>query len=125
MIGLCSHHSDYRLVWGINEQLGLRLVKSTEDYVATNKKGEVISSHSIYEFVDEENRLEFYLIKNKTNNKFLIPEKPSMDYFLFLVNNIAIDVENLAQDLKKVQSILGIYPFDPEELESTQNLVFN
>ena len=125
MIGLCSHHSDYRLVWGINEVLGLRLTKCDEEYIVANKKNELISQHSIYECVDEENRLEYYLIKNKNNNKFLIPEKPSIDYFLFLVNNIAIEVDDFINKLRKVDSILGIYPFDPEELESTQNLVFN
>jgi hypothetical protein len=75
--------------------------------------------------VDEENRLEYYLIKNKNNNKFLIPEKPSIDYFLFLVNNIAIEIDEFVGKLRKVDSILGIYPFDPEDIESTQNLVFN
>ena len=73
MIGVCSHHSDYRLVWGINDGVGLQLTKCDESYIVTNKKGEVISAHSMYEFVDEENRLEYYLIKNKHNGKFLIP----------------------------------------------------
>lgn len=125
MIGLCSHHSDYRLVWGLNEILRLRLTKCEEEYVISNKKNERISEHSFYEFIDEENRLEYYLIKNKNNNKYLIPEKPSIDYFLFLVNNIAFEVDDLVEKLRAVESILGIYPFNPEEIESAQNLVFS
>lgn len=125
MIGVCSHHSDYRLAWGINNAVNLKLTKCDEEYVVTNKKGEKISSHSMYEFLDEENRLEYYLIRNKENGKFLIPEKPSIDYFLFLNNNVAIELEEIVFELKKVSSILGVYPFDPEEIESTGNLVFN
>ena len=125
MIGVCSHHSDYRLVWGINDGVGLQLTTCDESYMVTNKKGEVVSAHSMYEFVDEENRLEYYLIKNKHNGKYLIPEKPSIDYFLFMNNNFAVDLDEISMKLKGVKSILGVYPFDPEEIDSAANLVFN
>ena len=59
MIGICSHHSDYRLVWGINDKIKLKLVKSDDDLCSTNKKGETVSEHSMYTFIDEENRLEY------------------------------------------------------------------
>lgn len=124
IIGVCSHHSDYRLVWGINDIVGLRLAKSQENYLLTNKKGEVISSHSMYEFIDEENRLEYYLIKNKHNGKFLIKEKPTIDFFLVLNNNIAVDINELITELKNVTSILGVYPFEMEEIPSVENIEF-
>ena len=53
MIGVCSHHSDYRLVWNINAKIGLQLAKSHEDYSIMNKKGEVVSNYSMYEYRDE------------------------------------------------------------------------
>ena len=84
MIGLCSHHSDYRLAWSINDQVQLHLTKCEEDYIVTNKKGEVVSTHSMYAFEDSVNRLEYYLVKNKHQGQYLIQEKPSVDYFLFL-----------------------------------------
>lgn len=124
MIGVCSHHSDYRLAWSINEKIGLHLSKCDEDYVVTDKKGEVVSSHSMYEFVDEENRLTYYLIKNKAQGKFLIHEKPAIDFFLFLHDNIAIDLDKLIIDLKTVPSVLGVYEFDPLEIGSAENIVF-
>ena len=124
IIGVCTHHSDYRLVWGVNESVGLKLLKSEENYVASNKKGETISSHSMYEFVDEDNRLEYYLIKNKHNGKFLIKERPTIDYFLFLNNNKSIDVSDLMKQLKDVSSVLGVYPFEADELPSAENIEF-
>ncbi len=125
MLGLCSHHNDYRLAWGINEGLNIQLKKSEEDYVIKNKKSEKISQHSFYEFRDEENLIEYYLIKNKSFGKFLIPEKPAIDYFLFLFENYIWEPEQLLAELKSVPSILGGFIFNPEEFESTELLVFN
>jgi hypothetical protein len=125
MIGICSHHSDYRLAWGLNTKTELHLTRCNLEYDITNKKGEVISKHSMYEFIDEENRLEYYMIKNKVKGRYLIPEKPSIDYFLFLCNNNAIKVNDLIAELKTVNSILGAYLLLPEEIASSENLVFN
>lgn len=125
LIGICSHHNDYRLAWGINEKLGLHLEKSDDDHIVINKKGQVQSNHSKYVFKDAENLTEFYLIKNKSFGKFLIPEKPTIDYFLFLYENHSLDTFELVGSLKEVSSVLGAFVFDPEELESTEFIVFN
>ena len=125
MIGICSHHNDYRLAWGLNEKIDTQLIKVEEDYVVSSKKGVKLSSHSMYEFKDPENLIEYYLIKNKNQGKFLIPEKPSVDYFLFLFENHLWDVEDLVSELREIPSILGVFIFDPEEFDSTENLVFN
>ena len=124
MVGICSHHSDYRLAWGINECLTIQLSRCEEDYIVTNKKGEAVSSHSMYEFADEENRLDYFLVKNKTHGNYLIPEKPSIDFFLFLCDNCAIEISELTKQLKTVKSVLGVYPFEPEEIDSAEYLVF-
>jgi hypothetical protein len=125
MIGICSHHNDYRLAWGINEKLNIHLTKSEDDYVVVNKKGVKMSDHSFYEFKDDENLTEYYLVKNKSQGKFLIPEKPAIDYFLFLFNNHLLDPEDLVEELKEIASVLGGFVFDPEEIDSTENIVFN
>ena len=124
LIGICSHHSDYRLAWGINQCLELHLSKCDEDYCVTDRKGIVVSTHSMYEYLDEDNRLVYYLIKNKNQGKYLISEKTGIDYFFFLSDNWAIEISDIILDLKKVPSILGVYPFDPLELPSAQNIVF-
>lgn len=125
LIGICSHHSDYRLAWGINEHLGLHLVKCEENFELMNKRGEVVSSHSMYSFQDEENRIEYYLIKNLSQGKYAVPENTSIDYFLFLCNNHAVEPRDVIAQLKEVNSILGAYAFEPEELDSAENFVFS
>lgn len=124
LIGICSHHSDYRLAWGINQLLELHLSKCDEDYCVTDRKGVVVSTHSMYEYQDENDRLVYYLIKNKNQGKYLISEKTGIDYFFFLCDNWAIELFDIISDLKKVPSILGVYSFDPQELPSAQNIVF-
>lgn len=124
MVGICSHHNDYRLAWGINEKLGLMLSKC-EDFAMTDKKGEITSLHSMYEYEDENDRLTYYMIKNKCQGKYLIHEKPTIDYFLFLIDNSAIRIEDLVSNLKTVPSILAAFDFIPEEIPSTENLAFN
>lgn len=124
MIGICSHHGDYRLVWGINDKLNLQLEKSDDEFVVVNKKGQHLSKHSLYEFKNPETFVEYYLIKNKSEGKFLVPEKQEIDYFLFLKENHLDETTELMRKLKTVSSVLAVFAFDPEEIHSTENLVF-
>lgn len=39
LIGICTHHSDYRLAWSMNEALGFHLAKC-DDYPVEDKKGD-------------------------------------------------------------------------------------
>ena len=124
MVGICSHHGDYRLVWGINDKLNLQLEKADDDFVVVNKKGQHLSRHSLYEFRNPETFVEYHLIKNKSEGKFLVPEKPEVDYFLFLRENHLDETAELLQKLKTVSSVLAVFTFNPEEIDSTENLVF-
>jgi hypothetical protein len=125
MWGICSHHRDYRLVWNINDKLNLNLEKADEDFHTTDKKGSIQSSHSLYSFTDEESSISYYLIKNKNLSKYLIPEQPTIDYFLFIQNDVLEASKGINQMLNNIPSVLGVYQFDPEEFDSTEMLVFN
>lgn len=95
LIGLCSHQGDYRVCWSINERIGLRLQKSTEPYMVSGKKGAITSSHSLYEWFDEEENVNYYFIQNKNEGKFLVPEKAQIDFFLVIKDAGVVDVESL------------------------------
>lgn len=124
LIGLCSHQSDYRVCWSINEHLDLHLSKSLEPYMVSGKKGEVISSHSFYEWYDEGNAVEYFLIKNKCNTQFLIPEKGQIDYFLVIREAGIIEVDVLLTKIKEITGILTAFIFEPGELKSGSKLIF-
>lgn len=124
LIGICTHHSDYRLVWGINQQLGVLLTKCDDPFVVTGRKGQILSAHSWYSYINEETLLELYLIKNKVDGKFLLPERSQIDYFLFLRENHLEDVQDLVARLKQVNSVMAAYEFEPSELPSAELIVF-
>lgn len=124
MIGISSHHNDYRLVWSINSELGLHFERSNEPYIMNvNKKGLKVG-FIMYEFHDDENKVDYWLVKNKEAGHFLIPERPSIDYFIFIMERESINMEDFGNQLRNVSSILAVFPFEPEELDSTENLVF-
>ncbi len=125
MIGICSHHSDYRLVWGLNELLKMNLAKAEDYFVVAGKKGTGNSNHSYYFEQDEENMMEIYLIKNKSENKFLIPEKQQIDYFLFLRNNRTFSIKEWVEKIKSHPSVLTAFEFDPQEFASTEHILFD
>jgi hypothetical protein len=124
IIGICSHHSDYRLAWGLNQGLSLHLAKSDELFVIQSKKGTVLSQHSYYFWLDDENHVEYYLIKNKYEGKFLIPEKSQIDYFLILRENVLFELEEVLEQVKMVNSVMAAYQFEAESLPSAEQIVF-
>lgn len=123
LIGICSPYTDYRLCWTINKALSILLQKG-DDYALNNKKdGEFY--FSFYEYIDEETRTEFYLVKNQSYNyKKLIPEQDKIDYFLIIKNNYKLDIKQLVSDLKQIESVMTAFVFDAEELKSKANLIF-
>jgi len=123
MIGLCSHHNDYRIVWGVNELLDIQLEKKEGNFEISNSKSN-ISEHPYYEFNDSENFLSYFFIKNKHEGKFLIPEQKQIDYFFFLINNNLHNISTVIQKIKTLPTILAAYEFDPTEFQSTENLIF-
>ena len=124
MIGVCSNHNDYRLVWSINNELNLSLAKSDEDFVVVNKKGVNVSRHPFYEFEEEDTMVQFFLIKNKRDSKFFVPEKVEFDYFIFICEDNFDDHSDFLEQIRQVGSVLTAVEFNPMEISSTENLVF-
>jgi len=123
MIGICSHNSDYRIIWGINELLDILFQRPKDNFKISSNKGS-LGEFPYYNYLDEENYLEYFFIKNKHEGKFLIPEKKQIDFFLFLVNNQLHSVTEVVQKLKTLTSVLAAYSFDPESFSSTEHLIF-
>lgn len=123
LIGICSSNADYRLSWGINKALSISLQKDDDLSIYIKKEGDHL--HSFYSYYDALEHIEYYLIKNSSNNyKKLIPEKDQIDYFLLIKNNYTLEINDILMSLKEIDSILTAFVFDPNELKSKSNLVF-
>lgn len=123
LIGICSSNADYRLCWGINRGLSIGLEKDQDLSIHVKKEGDHL--YSFYSFYDELEHIEYYLVKNLSNNyRRLIPEKDQIDYFLLIKNNFTKEINDILTSLKRIDSILTAFSFDPNELKSKSNLVF-
>ena len=122
LLGISCHAKDYRLCWELNKVLNVDLIRTTDFEIS--KKSEAIS-FSFYEFIDETNYLEYFLISNRAKNGFLIPEQKKVDFFLMVRGNI---MESLTKEIiGKINSlslVLTSFNIDPNQLKSKQNLLF-
>ena len=68
--------------------------------------------------------MEYYLIKNKYEGKFLIPEKNQIDYFLFLRENVFFELDDILDNVKKVTSVMAAFIIDTDEAPSAEQILF-
>lgn len=122
LIGISCHAKDYRLCHEFNRLLEVDFIRK-EDLDIDSKK--TIGNYALFEFIDEENFLDYYLISNRCDKGFLIPEHKSIDYFLLLKGASNDDiVENILHKTSTLQIVLTSYQIDVETLKSKQNLIF-
>lgn len=124
LIGLAVHLSDYRLGWFLNAQLNLRLQKSKEPFYVSDKRGNITGSFSLYEWIDEANFRNFYLLKNKSGSQLLFPELPQIDYFLVIEEAGSVDIDVLLTQLKEIKPILAVFNLDVASFSSSKKLIF-
>src|SRR4051812_28717467 len=89
LIGISCHEKDYRLCWAINNKLSYNF-KSSQDLEIKEKRKKNPSWHSLYIYEEEEKFREFFIIANKSNDRFLIPEQKQADFFLIIKGNISL-----------------------------------
>ncbi len=122
LIGICSHSKDYRLVWELNTKLEYDFAKA--ENFDLRQKGS-LQSHSFFEFIDEENGVEYFLINNRCNTGLLIPEEKSCDYLLVIKGHLLENVkEKITSQIMALKNVLTAYTINVENLRSKDNLLF-
>ncbi|KJS06749.1 MAG: hypothetical protein VR77_03920 [Flavobacteriales bacterium BRH_c54] len=122
LIGISCHSKDYRICWSLNNALKTNF-KRIEDY-EIQKKNEIIN-FPFFEYIDEDNNIEYFVIANKSSEGYLVSEKQSIDYFLVLKGSVTDKlVENLTKKVKEIDVVIIAHRIDVKELKSKQNLLF-
>jgi len=139
-----SASEGYRLAYMLNKHLSLSLARKDTDVEI--KKDQTVLNYPLFEYKDEENNNDFYLINNKCSiteitafstgrlfnpeteetTHYLIPEMKKTDYF-FKINSESLDYFK-AKFLSKIPFITLIstaYEVDFDSLKSKNNLIFN
>lgn len=122
LIGISCHAKDYRLCYELNKILEIDLVRGEDlDIDSKNTK----ANYALYDYIDEENFIDYYLISNRSNKGFLIPEHKSTDFFLLLKGASNNDIiENIINKISEIQLVLTSFQIDVNSLKSKQNLIF-
>ncbi len=76
-------------------------------------------------FVDEENHTNYYLISNKDEKLFLLPELKQYDFILVIKGAIDFFEEvHLKDTIKSIDEVQIIYPIEIEKLKSKNHLIY-
>ncbi len=138
LIGIHSTEEDYRLAYLLNKYLKTKLTRFEHCLDFKDSTAEF----PLFEYKDEKNFINYYLINNKhlqfVNNhndevlfggsytvSYLIPEKKKVDFFLKIEGcSRDIFIEELVENLKKINQIITSYSLDPNTLKSSDHLIF-
>lgn len=130
----------YRLVYMINNQLGINLSRTALDVDVVYRGN--LSFYPLYQYFDKKTQIEFYIIANKSSVKptkitsqgslfmeensyytYLIPEKKTVDFFLKIKGSDK--AADTLVELKKTPYVTTAYAVSISELKSHKNLIFN
>ena len=126
LIGICSHHSDYRLMWSLNSILNIGLTKEKDLFLVEGPKKVGDMEFPSYYYKDVLDYTFYRVIKNKFGAHTLISEANNIDYFLFVQNGSNKDTElNLMNKLRECDAVLGVFDLDPAGFNSTQYIDLN
>ncbi|MFD2161357.1 IPExxxVDY family protein [Paradesertivirga mongoliensis] len=122
LIAITSQLKDYMLCFKLNRQLNINLYKIDELVIESNSN-EIFFSR--YQYQIPESETDVYLLANKGDQGYLIPEMKRVDYFILIRNYISEEeVEQMIDDINKLPEILAAIEVDPRKLKSKENLIF-
>lgn len=120
-LGISCHVKEYKMAWLLNKCLNTRL-EFIDPIVVQHKSGESI--HSIYQFVDDEERVCISLISNRSKKGYLLPEFPQTDFILKIEEAEEQEFQELRASIKEMNQVLLVHTIDPSSIKSGVNLVF-
>jgi hypothetical protein len=102
----------------------MRITLHEEQLEIYESKTKETSFFRVYHFFDEENLTKYYIIKNKQNFKFLLPEKSAFDYFLLIRDNFIFEMSDFTTQLRQINGIVAVFTIANSEFELAEHLTF-
>lgn len=123
LFGISSYENDYRLSWGMNENLGFKLVKA-ENHRSFHSRLNAFQEFSAYTYRKDEFSAVYQLIANRCENGFLLEELKNIDYlFLIEPGDDPIDARDLMTKIRQVPFISAVFLIDPNSLKHKKRLL--
>lgn len=122
LIAITSQLKDYMLCFKLNKQLNINFHKIDELIIESNSCSLFFS---MYYYFLPETETDFYLLANKGDSGYLIPEMKTVDYFIIIRNYISQeDIDAIIDGANKLQEVQVAIEVDPKRLKSKENLIF-
>jgi hypothetical protein len=146
LIAVHCSEEDYKVAYLMNKHLNTRFKRRKVD-IDLPSEGMMVN-FPIFDFEDELNYSQFYLIANKcrtveatlqssgglfsevnsekATDTFLLPEYKKVDYFLKIYSDFEINpLQTLVSHINNIEQIVSAYIVQSEQLKSKNNLIFD
>ncbi|CAL2082363.1 IPExxxVDY family protein [Tenacibaculum sp. 190524A02b] len=142
LIGIHTTLNDYKLAYLLNSKLECFFEKANFCLDIKNKNKEIVS-FPIYEYVNEKEDTNWFLINNVSKKKveieaiglfmkrttsvveYLVSEKKKVDYFLKIEGDFKETfVDSLINNIKTIPQVVTSYQIDIDTLKSKDFLIF-
>jgi hypothetical protein len=121
VLGISCHARDYRMAWLLNRGLLFDLSRKDEIKVI-QKNGS--SLHSMYHCELDYGRIHIYLMRNRTESGYLMPEFAQMDYLLKVEAAEENEFKEIMTDIRSLDQVIYTLEIDPAKHRSGENLLF-
>ena len=121
LIGISSHIKDYKLSWKLNEELEWKLERK-EDLLIKSSKGVDILLKQFY-YQDIVFNSEHFLINNKSENGYFLPELKMADYILISrYSENKEHYEKLVVNLRAISHVLTAFNINTNTIVNKHHL---
>jgi hypothetical protein len=122
LLGISCHVKDYKLCWLLNKSIQVEFSQSDPIELAAGKKK---VNYNVFMHDDEEMCTQFFIIANKSDGHYLVPEQKNIDYWLKVEGNYdENDVMELQKKIKPIPGVLTVFQLEVSKLKSKQNFIF-
>lgn len=146
LIAIHCSEEEYKIAFMINKLLSLHLKRKKKDLDFTIEGNDV--SFPIFEFENELNYTQFYLVANKckyqevvsnpknglftnvvsekTVTKYLLPEFKNVDYFLKIYSDFEkVPLKKIISSINEIEQVISSYIIDNDHIKSKSHLIFD
>ena len=117
IIGISSHENDYRVVWSVNQELGMQFTR-VENLEVHQSKIKTDLSFSKYRFDDEDRYIRYNLIANRCPDGILFPEIKNIDFVLQVAGTMnETEFQALVKKLKGITMVSALFVLQPEKIK--------
>ncbi|MFC2113788.1 IPExxxVDY family protein [Bacteroidota bacterium] len=122
LLGIVSFEKDYRLIYFINKEINLNLVKSQE-LLTLELPQQAVEVH-FFEYSNPD--FDFLILSNKQNGSYILDKYKNIDFLLILKpKGYSYNVKELEKKINSVSAIIGLFNIsDVKEISYLKGLLF-